>query len=139
MGRVGRYILSDLFRIVPGYFRHSDARGEIIGILNCGVWRELNLIKSEAGVVRGGHYHENTEECFVILSGKVRVVFRKRGEDGNWHADERCFGAGDVFIIPPCVEHTINVLETAQWINLLNIPIDEKDPDFHKYGDGDCK
>lgn len=125
--------MSDLFHIVPRYFEHVDARGSITGLLNIGVWREVNLISSDAGMTRGGHFHKVTEECFVILSGQIRVLFRKCNKPGEWRKEECLFGAGDVFIVRPWVEHTFVVLEKAQWINLLNMPVDQIQPDFHKY------
>jgi mannose-6-phosphate isomerase-like protein (cupin superfamily) len=125
--------LNTLYQIIPHYFKSADARGNIVGLLNTGLWRELNLISSDAGVTRGGHYHKETEECFVILSGRIRVEFRIPVEAGGWFREEHLFGAGDVFIVKTQVEHTFFILEKAQWINLLTKPIDQEYPDFHKY------
>jgi len=127
--------LSALARTVPRYFQHGDARGSITGLLNTGIWREVNLISSDAGVTRGGHFHKHTEECFIILSGQIRVVLSKRDDSGEWRREEHLFSAGDVFIVPPWVMHTFIVLEKAQWINLLSVPVDQSKPDFHKYPD----
>lgn len=133
MERVGEHFLSDMFRIVPHYFEHADARGTITGLLNAGVWREANLISSDAGVTRGRHFHKETEECFVILTGQIRALFRKQDDRGRWRQEDRQFGAGDVFIVYPWVEHTFVIVTAARWINLLSAPLNQDQPDFHRY------
>ena len=125
--------MSCLFRRIPHYFHHADGRGEIAGLLNTGDWREVNLITSDAGVTRGRHYHLETEECFVILSGRIRVIFRKPLAGDQWCKAEQIFEVGDVFSVPPLVEHTFDILAKAQWINLLSRPVDPNQPDFHHY------
>lgn len=125
--------MSSLFRILPRFFEHADARGSISGLLNVGNWCEMNLICSDAGAVRGRHYHKTTLECFVILSGRINVVFRKPVGDGSWDHASHDFSAGDVFIVEPKVEHTFHIQERAQWINLLSQPVDPQNPDFYKY------
>ncbi|NKD76841.1 cupin domain-containing protein [Haematospirillum sp. H1815] len=129
--------MSTLFSILPRFFEHTDARGSISGLINVGNWREMNLISSDIGAVRGRHYHKSTLECFVILSGRVHVTFRRPvgGDIGDctWEHASRDFIAGDVFIVKPMVEHTFHIQETAQWINLLSQPVDPQKPDFYRY------
>ncbi len=122
-----------LYQRVEHYFKHSDTRGYITGLLNTGTWREVNFIASEAGTIRGGHYHKQTEECFLILTGRILVTFRKPIEHAQDVKEEILFKAGDVFIVNPLVEHTFEILENASWINLLSIPMDTKNPDFYRY------
>lgn len=123
----------ELYRRIEQYFEHSDLRGSIKGLVNLGTWREVNLINSDAGAVRGRHYHKLTEECFVILSGKILVKFRKPTAGIPDLTAEMIFQAGDVFIVNPLVEHTFEILEKAQWINLLSVAMDSENSDFYKY------
>jgi dTDP-4-dehydrorhamnose 3,5-epimerase-like enzyme len=123
----------ELYRRIEKYFQHTDPRGSIVGLLNTGTWHEVNLITSDAGVIRGGHYHKLTEECFLILTGSILVKFRRPVEHGQDVREDVLFHAGDVFVVNPFVEHTFEVLEKATWINLLSIPMDTKNPDFYKY------
>jgi uncharacterized RmlC-like cupin family protein len=123
----------ELFRRIEKYFEHSDTRGSIQGIINTGTWREANLINSDVGAIRGQHYHKLTEECFIILSGKISVKFRKPIDVGAEITDHAIFLAGDVFIVNPFVEHTFEILEKAQWINLLSVSMDSDHADFYKY------
>ena len=121
-----------LHRSIAPYFSHKDARGSICGLLAEGAWREVNLITSEAGTTRGRHFQRDTEECYVILMGKIQVSLRLPTHSGD-QIDSVIVSAGDVFAVPPLVEHTFHVLENAQWINLLSKPMDSVQPDFHRY------
>lgn len=123
----------ELYRFIQGYFEHSDDRGSIKGLINTGTWREINIINSDAGAVRGRHYHKYTEECFVILAGKILVTFRKPVPGMPDLTAELICQSGDVFVVNPFVEHTFEILEKAQWINLLSTPMDQKNTDFYKY------
>ena len=123
----------DLYRRLERYFKHSDARGSIEGLINSGIWREVNLIRSEAGVTRGRHYHMHAEECFIILSGKIRVSFLLRADGMPECRETINLQGGDVIIVLPMVEHTFDILEDAQWINLMSVAMDPSAPDFHKY------
>ena len=54
---------------------HSDARGEIYSIALPGN-RELMLLHSKKGSIRGGHSHD-VDETVVLLTGKM--AYYKRG------------------------------------------------------------
>ena len=58
---------------------HADARGEIYSI-DLPDGRELMLLHSLPGAMRGGHSH-NCDELVVVLSGKMR--YYKRSFDGQ--------------------------------------------------------
>ena len=45
------------------------------GLLDFGQWQEANLIRSDAGAVRGNHYHKYTTEAFVLLEGQIQLPF----------------------------------------------------------------
>lgn len=122
-----------LYNFVPSRNLHTDERGFITSLLNTGAWREVNIIHSDEGSVRGRHYHRETEECFIVLSGRIRVVFRLKTSQKEWLVEEREFKEGDVFIVYPLVEHTFHVLNKAKWINLLSTPLASQSPDFYRY------
>jgi mannose-6-phosphate isomerase-like protein (cupin superfamily) len=122
-----------MLKVVERYFRTGDARGSLEGLVNFGEWRELNLVTSLAGAVRGGHYHLRARELFVILDGTIRVV-TQRVEDGRLvgETEERKVGPGDVILVEPLVNHTFHILGDARWLNLLSIPMDPSAPDIHR-------
>lgn len=135
MGLFGGYILSEMYQIIPSYFEHNDERGTVRGLLNSGVWKEINFISTEANCERGRHYHKETIECFIMLSGSVRVTFHRPKFDNGWQVEERVFTEGDVFKIFPGVEHRFVTEDKCEWINLLSIPFDKSNPDFHTYSE----
>ena len=61
----------------------EDARGEIYSISLPGD-RELMLLHSKAGTLRGGHSHD-VPEANMVLAG--RMDYQKRDADGNEHAE----------------------------------------------------
>lgn len=123
-----------LYERIQPYFKHVDDRGSLRGLINFGEWQEVNIITSQKDSVRGGHYHKNTKECFVILSGKIFVQFRLPQSNGEPdYLEESIFEEGDVFLIEPLVEHTFTVISDAQWINMLSSPMDANNPDFYRY------
>ena len=89
-----------MYKKLAPYFTHDDGRGQIVGVVNEGEWREVNSISSEAGSVRGNHYHESTIELFLILSGKIEVTVQ-RVEDRVLTRAAKTFivGPGDVFLV----------------------------------------
>lgn len=122
-----------MLHFVNRYFVHIDERGSIEGLINTGYWKEMNLITSDSGVVRGNHYHKKTYELFIILEGKIKV-FTQRIREGELvdKAIENCVKEGDVFIIDPMTNHVFIPLKPSRWINALSEPIDKDDPDFYR-------
>lgn len=115
------------------YFEHSDDRGSLRGLTNSGEWREVNMIFSDQGSERGNHYHKHTHEMFIIITGRVKVVFQEVVDDMLvGEAVERHVTGGDVFVIPPGTNHVFFCEEDSQWINLLSVPMDQEDPDLHR-------
>lgn len=118
---------------VDNYFAHTDDRGSIRGLINRGIWKELNLITSEAGVVRGNHYHKRTQELFIILEGVIEVHTQKVNHE-NLAGEISVYSvrAGDVFWIDPLTNHTFIPKTYSKWINALSEPIDRDNPDFYR-------
>jgi len=122
-----------MIRFVDNYFSARDDRGSIVGLINFGTWRELNLIRSEAGVIRGNHYHESTEEGFVILHGKIEITLQKVrdgqlvGEVAKYEVSE-----GSVFLIDPMVNHKFFIKAPSVWMNFLSRAMDPSSPDIYR-------
>ncbi len=120
-----------MLRIVNRYFIHNDDRGSIQGLINQGSWRELNLITSDAGVVRGNHYHKRTHELFIILEGEIEIQTQQI-KNGNLEGERTVnyVKAGDVFWIEPMTYHTFIPITTSKWMNALSEPMNKEYPDF---------
>ena len=122
-----------MIRFIEPYMTQSDARGSMRGLINFGEWREANLIRSDAGMTRGNHYHGVTTEAFIMLEGRVQISI-ERIVDGERTGDVQTVQAkaGDVFLIEPQVCHVFEILEPAAWINLLDVVLDPAQPDIHR-------
>jgi dTDP-4-dehydrorhamnose 3,5-epimerase-like enzyme len=122
-----------MITFIESYFTYSDSRGHIIGLINNGTWREINLIKSDAGIIRGNHYHKITTEGFAILSGKIEVTIQKV-KAGHLIDNFEIYQVAEssIFIIQPMVWHSFNVQEPAVWLNFLDVSINKSAPDIYR-------
>lgn len=118
-----------MYKLINNYFKHEDERGSITGLIDFGNWQEMNLITSKSGSIRGGHYHELTEELFYILEGTIKIKLE------NINTKEKSTiiaNTNDVLLIQPNVIHTFEMLTDSKWINLLSIKNNTKQPDIYK-------
>ncbi len=122
-----------MIKIIERYLRQKDDRGSLEGIINSGEWREMNIITSSTGSVRGNHYHKQIVELFIILDGEITVVTQKV-QDGNLvgNIDERNVTAGDAFLIEPFTNHTFYIKKDSRWINVLSKAIMKNAPDIYR-------
>ncbi len=123
-----------MIEFIPNYIEHSDKRGSFLGLINFGNWKEINFICSEAGTVRGNHYHENTDELFIILEGKIKIILQKVLVKKDLANNRKTFNVkeGDVFLIKKNVNHIFEIIEHSKWINVLSQKIDKEKPDIHR-------
>ncbi len=120
-----------MIEFIDSYFNYKDERGSISGIINKNLWEEINLITSEKGAKRGGHYHKLTKELFFILQGEIEVITQKINSDNK--LGEKTINIvkkDDIFLIEPYVVHYFNILEDSKWINVLTKKIDKDNPDM---------
>ena len=123
-----------MIEFIPNYIEHSDKRGSFLGLINFGNWKEINFICSEAGTVRGNHYHENTDELFIILEGNIKVILQKVLGKKDLENKQKTFNVkeGDVFLIKKNVNHIFEIIENSKWINVLSQKINKETPDIHR-------
>ena len=121
-----------MIRFIQPYLLKRDSRGSMTGLLDFGQWQEANLIRSDAGAVRGNHYHKYTTEAFVLLEGQIRVTLQ-RVVDAKLEGGKQIvsIAAHQVFVIEPNICHTFEILEPSMWINLLDFRMDASSPDIH--------
>jgi len=122
-----------MIKFIDNYFSAIDNRGSILGLINFGTWGELNLIRSEAGVIRGNHYHKSTKEGFVILSGKIEIILQKV-KDGQLVGEVATYDVseGSVFLIEPMVNHKFFIEVPSVWMNFLSLAMEASSPDIHR-------
>ena len=123
-----------MIKFIPNYIEHSDKRGYFHGLINFGNWEEINFICSEAGTIRGNHYHENTDELFIILEGKINIILQRVLGNKDLENNKETFSVkeGDVFLIKKNVNHIFQIIEYSKWINVLSKKIDKEKPDIRR-------
>lgn len=82
-------------------FSFADSRGELIQIVHDG-FKQVNVLRSYKGVMRGGHYHKQLNEGFFIISGSVEVTIKSNGL-----IEKFLYKKNDFFVIPPNVVHSM--------------------------------
>lgn len=78
-------------------------------------WKQVNVIVSNPGSVRGGHYHRFNKEGFYIVSGSFKLTVWK-----NKEKEEYEIGQGDFFEIFPNVYHTFEYYENTVLVSLYS-------------------
>ena len=123
-----------MIEFIPNYIEYSDKRGSFLGLINFGNWKEINIICSEADTVRGDHYHENTDELFLILEGKIKITLKKVLDNKVLDNGKKIFDVqeGDVFLIKKNVNHIFETIEYSKWINVLSQKLNKDKPDIHR-------
>ncbi len=88
-----------MINILKPDFVFEDDRGAINQLIHKG-YNQVNVVYSNAGAARGGHYHKLNKEAFFIVSGSVRVSASRDGD-----SIEMIFNKGDMFEIEPGTAH----------------------------------
>lgn len=89
-----------------------DARGEITDLLERTPIDAVTLVTQRKGAVRGNHYHLETEQHMLILSGRLRMYTQMPGGP----AIETVVAAGDLVTNPPTESHAFLALEDASFV-----------------------
>lgn len=103
-----------LIEYMQADFQLENENGLLVQLVHDG-WNQVNVIFSEAGRVRGGHYHKYNEECFYVYSGRFRLKVRK-----DETAEEYEMKAGDMFCVKPYVYHTFEYLERTLLVSMYS-------------------
>lgn len=99
-----------MLKVIKTDFEFTDERGTLVQLIHEG-YRQINVITSRKGVVRGGHYHKQNEEAFYIVSGELEVEVN--GETAR-------FQAGDFFGIEPFDMHSFRFLEDTVLVSMYS-------------------
>lgn len=97
--------MSSEVTVEPVEFFH-DARGWVIEPVDEALLagkRNVHIVFSEPGAVRGNHYHERTTEVFVVV-GPALIRVRESGVMRDIPVPE---GQARRFTVPPGVPHAI--------------------------------
>lgn len=102
-------------------FEFEDDRGKLTQLVREG-FSQVNVVRSKAGTVRGGHCHRLNKEAFYIIEGRVEVALRRDGE-----AQTHTFGPGAMFVIDECVFHDFRFTDDTLLVGLYSRGVETGD------------
>ena len=103
-----------LIKFLKPDFMFENESGSLKQLVHDG-WKQVNVIASLPGSVRGGHYHKFNQEGFYIIKGSftLRVWNAERAETYE-------IQTGDMFLIPPYVFHTFEYHEETVLVSMYS-------------------
>jgi dTDP-4-dehydrorhamnose 3,5-epimerase len=115
--------------------RHADDRGWFSELARASALpkpiRQVNLSRSQQGVIRGLHYHlRGQDDLFVCLSGMVRVVVLDR-ETGETFCEDIGDDNPAAIYVPGVNAHGYEALTDALFVYLVTEEYDAANPDEH--------
>lgn len=119
----------EIINIIKPDFYFEDERGTLVQLVREG-YKQINVIFSNKGVLRGNHFHKINKEAFYIISGKVKVS----AEKGDIK-EETIFSNGDMFEFEPNVNHSFEYLEDTWLVSMYSLGVELSDgrKDIYKY------
>lgn len=99
-----------MLKIFKTDFHFEDERGTIDQLIHDG-YKQINVITSKKGVIRGNHYHKLNDEAFYVVSGSLELTV-----NGKTHT----FHAGDFFGIEPGDMHSFLYLEDTTLVSMYS-------------------
>ena len=120
-GYFGKGRLMSLYERLTVDFEHADDRGKLVQLIHDG-YKQVNVLRTNKGVIRGGHYHKICREAFFIISGSVEVSFKNRDQ-----LECVTFQADDFFRIDPYVVHSMFFPEDCVMVQMYDVPVEQQD------------
>lgn len=99
-----------MLKIMNTDFNFEDDRGSIVQLIHSG-YKQINVIKSKAGVFRGGHYHKKNDEAFYIISGKLEITVNN---------EKFTFSSGDFFGIEANDVHNFYFIDDTLLVSMYS-------------------
>lgn len=97
-------------------FKLKNENGLLVQLIHDG-WKQVNVIFSRNGVIRGGHYHKYNKEAFYILSGSFKLIVWNNTSSNH---EEYQIMAGDMFLINENVFHTFEYTEDTWLVSMYS-------------------
>ncbi len=106
-----------MLKVIKTDFEFTDDRGTITQLVHTG-YRQVNVITSKKGVLRGGHYHKENEEAFYIISGELEI---------SVNGQRQLFHAGDFFGIEKNDLHSFRFLQDTTLVSMYSSGVEMPD------------
>ena len=91
----------------------SDARGEIVDLIDHETFNALTVVTFRAGAVRGNHYHKQTTQHILITLGSLEYWYCQA--EGS---EPQCYiaGVGDLVTSLPNEIHAMRMREYTEFV-----------------------
>ncbi len=112
-----------LLNILEPNFQFEDERGSLTQLVREG-YSQVNVIRSVADSLRGGHYHKLNSEAFYIIYGMIELEAWKEGDSEK---ELYLFKTGDMFEIPANVVHSFLFKEETLLVSMYSKGVELQD------------
>lgn len=103
-----------LIQFVKPDFVFENEAGSLKQLFREG-YRQVNVIVSLPGSIRGGHYHKVNTEGFYIIEGAFKLTVWN-----HMYTETYEIKSGDMFVIPPDVIHTFEYHERTVLVSFYS-------------------
>lgn len=104
-------------------FSFEDTRGALTQLVHDG-FKQVNVLSTNKGVLRGGHYHTKCNEAFFVINGSVETTLRKINTE---NIEKVLFKKGVFFEIHPNTIHSMFFPEDCLMVQMYDIPVEAED------------
>lgn len=107
----------------------KDDRGSLTEFCDLeGNYKQVNILHSKKGSIRGNHYHKDLTERFYIVTGLVSLYVKcvHSGNEKKIICEE-----GEAFVIKPGLLHTLEFLEDTYILSFYSNAFNPKEPDIY--------
>lgn len=88
---------------------HEDARGAIVDVFYKQDIEHVAVIRSNAGALRGNHYHKETTQHMLMTKGSMEYWYKPL--EGDAEPKHIVLKQGDLCSTPPLEIHALKILE----------------------------
>ena len=107
----------------------KDKRGYIMDLLEKKEINAITLITQKKGQVRGNHYHKKTIQWNYLLSGKIMIYAKKKGQG----VKKRILKKGDLVVTVKNESHAIKALQNSEFLVFTQGPRGGKEYETDTY------
>lgn len=108
-------------------FKYTDERGTLTQLVRRG-FSQINVITSEGGTCRGGHFHKLNTEAYYIVKGMCKVTAYTEKKKQS-----EIFSEGDFFFIGPYITHDFEYIENSILVTMYSLGIESDNGDMDSY------
>jgi dTDP-4-dehydrorhamnose 3,5-epimerase-like enzyme len=104
--------MPEIKKILPA---HEDQRGKIIDVVDGQEFVHSGICTFKPGVIRGNHYHKQTEQLNYLLKGKIKYSSKDLTQE-NAVVKEVIIVEGDMIESKPFEWHSLEAMEDSTLI-----------------------